>query len=48
MLARMLRKILLFQAGFVALMSAAAAWLMAWLADWPWWAGLVVFALLPM
>lgn len=48
MLARMLRKILLFQAGFLALMSTACAWLMAWLADWPWWSGLVVFALLPM
>ena len=48
MLARMLRKILLLQATFLALASTSAAWLMAWLADWPWWAGLVMFVLLPM
>ena len=45
MLARMLRKILFFQAAFLALVSTAAASLMAWLADWPWWAGLVMFGM---
>ena len=44
MLARMLRKILLFQATSLALISAAVAWL----AGWPAWAGLVIFAVLPL
>ncbi len=44
MLARMLRKILLFQAAFFAVLSTT----MSWLADWPAWVGLLIFALLPM
>jgi hypothetical protein len=44
MLARMLRKILLFQATFLALFSAA----IAGFAGWPAWAGLLIFSLLPM
>ena len=44
MLARMLRKILLFQATSLALISAAVARL----AGWPAWAGLVIFAVLPL
>ncbi len=44
MLARMLRKILFFQAASLALILAAVAWL----SGWPAWAGLVIFALLPM
>jgi hypothetical protein len=43
MLARMLRKVLLYQATFLALISAAVVWL----ADWPAIVGLVIFALLP-
>ncbi len=44
MLARMLRKILLLQAAFFAMGSAAVTWL----AGWPMWAGLVIFAVLPL
>jgi hypothetical protein len=44
MLARMLRKILLFQGAFLALVSA----ILTWLAGWPVWVGLVVFAVLPL
>ena len=44
MLARMLRNILLFQAGFLALVSVLGVWL----AGAPAWAGLLVFVLLPL
>lgn len=44
MLASYLRKILAVQAAFFALLCAAIVWLMAW----PWWAGPVLLAVLPL
>jgi hypothetical protein len=44
MLARMLRKIPLFQATFLALLAVAVVWF----AGWPARAGLVIFAVLPL
>lgn len=44
MLARLLRKILAFQATIMAVLSATTVWALGW----PAWAGLLIFALLPL
>jgi pimeloyl-ACP methyl ester carboxylesterase len=44
MLAGMLRRVLLFQAGMLCLFSITVTWL----ADLPWWVGLAIFVFFPM